>query len=674
MPVRDTFWNIPHWAEYASYLLGVLAGVVFAYGVWRRVRIWMKGQPDSRWDRPCERLRGVLVDAFLQARLLSESLPGLMHLAIFVSMIFLFIGTALATLDWDVWRPLTHTQFLRDDFYLAYELVLDAAGIMLLAGLAVAAWRRYVVRPERLTTSVSRRWRRDDAYALLMLAFLALSGFLIEGLRIAVTQPSWAAWSPVGGLVARAFTALGDPTDRTLHTIVWIAHALVVYGAIAIVPYTKLFHVVSGPLNIYFRQLGPVGALQPIKNIEQAETLGVGKIEDWTWKRLLDFDACTRCGRCQDACPAHATGKPLSPQNVILKLGAYLWQSPLATGRTGDSLRAMHGDVITADELWDCTTCAACLQACPVHIDQPGAIVELRRYLTMSEGTISRNLNTALTNMEQNGNPYGQARSQRASWAQGLGVNTMAESGGKVDILYWVGCAASYDDRNKKVAQAFVRVMQAAHVNFAILGTEETCTGDAARRAGNEYLFQMLAQENIAAFARYGVKRIVTACPHCYSTLKNEYPQFGGAYEVLHHSQFIAGLLAQGKLTLAHNASAGAMAFHDPCYLGRINGVYQPARAVIAAASGQPAVELERRLANSFCCGAGGARNWMEENRGTRINQKRAAEVLASSASALAVACPFCMGMLEDGLKAKAAAGARTMAVQDIAELVAQRL
>jgi Fe-S oxidoreductase len=298
----------------------------------------------------------------------------------------------------------------------------------------------------------------------------------------------------------------------------------------------------------------------------------------------------------------------------------------------------------------------------------------MRRYLTMSEGTISRNLNTALTGMEQNGNPYGLARSQRADWAQGLGVRTMAEVGGKADMLYWVGCAASYDERNKRVARALVKVMQAAGVSFAILGNEETCTGDSARRAGNEYLFQMLAQENIATLQRYNVTRIVTACPHCYNTLKNEYPQFGGTFEVLHHSQLIADLLAQGKLTLSQPAGDGALAYHDPCYLGRYNGVYQPARAALRAASDHAPIELARHAADSFCCGAGGARNWMEENRGQRINQTRAAEALASPAASLAVSCPFCLGMLEDGLKAKAAEGERAMAVQDVAEVVAARL
>jgi Fe-S oxidoreductase/nitrate reductase gamma subunit len=670
MPVRETFWNIPAWLQLATYLAGLLAVAIAAVGVAQRTRLWLGGKPAQRFDRPAERLRGLIVHGILQQRTLSERYPGIMHLCLFWGMIMLFAGTALATLDWDVTRLLGGFQFLAGGVYVAYELVLDLFGLLVLAGVALAAYRRFIVRPDRLRSSLSTRHQRDDVYALAMLALLAVTGYLIEGLRIAVTQPDWATWSPVGSFIAQAMLRLGDTADVRLHSLLWITHALLAFGAIALVPFTKFFHIVTSPANIFLRDLGPLGAIEPIRDLEQAESFGAGDMTHWSWKQRLDFDACTRCGRCQAVCPAHATGKPLSPQNVILKLGDFMHE------RKGPDrpARSMHGDVVSADELWDCTTCGACLAACPVFIDQLGAIVEMRRFLTMSEGAVSRNLNLAMTNMERSGNPYGLPRSQRAAWAQGLDIPTMAEASAAVDILYWVGCAAAYDDRNKKVARAFAHILQAAGVRFAILGTEESCTGDAARRAGNEYLFQMLAQENIDTLNRYKVKRIVTSCPHCLNTLKHEYPQFGGNYDVVHHSELIAELIDGGQLRLNRDAAGQSTVYHDPCYLGRYNQIYASPRQIISQVTGRTVLDMSRSHAQSFCCGAGGARNWMEESRGTRINQSRASEALATAAGTLAVACPFCMGMMTDGVRAVTAAGERDMPVLDIAEVVAGRL
>ncbi|HSJ52864.1 MAG TPA: (Fe-S)-binding protein, partial [Anaerolineae bacterium] len=438
--------------------------------------------------------------------------------------------------------------------------------------------------------------------------------------------------------------------------------------------------------NIYLRRLDSPGALPKIEDLETTEEpLGVGSIPQFTWKQLLDGDACMECGRCQAACPAYAADQPLSPKRVVMdfrdRMSEYpgklwKWQEPivarlpflrrLALGSGEPSDRALVGDVIKDETLWACTTCRACERECPVLIEHVGEIVGMRRHLTLEEGRLPDTLAGALRNTERQGNPWGQARHQRTAWAAGLDVPVMADVG-HADVLYWVGCAGSYDPRNQKVSQAMVRILRAAGVDFAILGDEETCNAEWARRAGEEYLYQMQAEANVETLKQYEFKRIVTQCPHCYNTLKNEYPQFGGTWEVVHHSQLIGELLAAGRLRPTRPWAGGTVTFHDSCYLGRYNDVYDAPRRALTSVPGVQLAELPRSRERGFCCGGGGACMWMEHEPGKRVNEVRVAEIQALSPALAAAACPFCIIMLEE-------AGKGSPAIKDIAEVVAEAL
>ncbi|MCK5009011.1 MAG: (Fe-S)-binding protein, partial [Deltaproteobacteria bacterium] len=435
---------------------------------------------------------------------------------------------------------------------------------------------------------------------------------------------------------------------------------------------------VSSTLNIFLRSTGPKGELTPITDFETAETYGVTTINEFTWKQLLDLDACTRCGRCQDQCPAYLSEKPLTPKKIIQDLknhlkteGAKLLGGNAQEG-SDNELTPIMGSAVTADELWACTSCMACMEQCPVFVEQIPKVVDLRRYLVMMESSFPSEVAGVFKNLEVNSNPWGIGLASRGDWAKSMGVKILSETEEKdIDVLYYVGCSGSFDDRSKKVAVSFVKILQAAGVNFGILGAEEKCCGDSARRMGNEYLFQTLAQENIECMKKYGIKKIVTTCPHGYNIIKNEYPQFGGSYEVYHHSEFIARLIAEGKLKLKNSINQ-TITYHDSCYLGRYNAIYSEPRKVVSDIAGTKLVEMERSFERSFCCGAGGGRMWMEEHQGKRINHLRFEDAIKTKANMAATACPFCLTMLEDATKDKEKE--ESFKVRDLAELVLEAL
>jgi Fe-S oxidoreductase/nitrate reductase gamma subunit len=678
-PYRQDLWDMPAWTYPTHWVLVIFCGALVVYGLWLRVRLWRMGGPVKRTERLDRRIGGLLLYALGQRRVLGQAYPGLMHGLIFYGFVAFFIGTSLVGIEMDA-----GFHILKGPFYLGFEAVLNTFALLFLIGLGLAAFRRYLLRPERLNI------RRDDAVVLGLLAFIALSGLTIEVLRLRGQHPAWAEWSWLGDAIARLF---GPHPARppAAYPYVWHVHQLAVFALIASMPLTKFRHIVISPTNIFARNLGAPGTLPKIENIEETEEpLGAGTIQQLTWKQLLDGDACTECGRCQDACPAYAAGQPLSPKKLVMdyrdRMSEYpgaLWKwqkpivqwlpfiRPLALGSRTPAEKELVGEVIHDDTLWACTTCRACEQECPVFIEQVSEIVAMRRHLTLEEGRLPDTLTQALRNTERQGNPWGQPRHQRAAWAQGLDVPLMADVG-QADVLYWVGCAGSYDPRNQKVSQAMVRIFRAAGVDFAILGEEESCHAEWARRAGEEYLYQTQARENIETLKQYQFKRIVTQCPHCFNTLKNEYPQFGGQWTVMHHSEFIRELLSAGKLHIQGRWADGTVTYHDSCYLGRYSRIYDAPRRVLTAIPGLKLVEMKRSRDRGFCCGGGGACMWMEHEAGKRINDVRVDEIQTLDPALAAVACPFCMIMLDESVTRQSPQGSLT--VKDIAEVIAAAL
>lgn len=661
MPVRETFWNIPHWAEIAQYILGLLTIVIFAYGVFRRVRRWREGRPEKRNDWLGTRLLSVFIHAIGQARLAQDPYAGIMHLTIFWGMAALLMGTVLATIDWDVTRLFWGFQFLQGGFYLFYELVLDIFGALLLVGLGMAAYRRYILRPQRLQNTSSRALSRDDAYALGMLTLIAITGYLVEGLRIAVIQPDWAIWSPVGRALASMFTSLGDPTNRNLHLIIWTAHTLTAFIFIASIPYTKLFHIASVPLNIFYRSLKPAGALAPTST---EGSLGIRSGEDFTWKQILDFESCIRCGRCQENCPAFASGSLLSPREAMIKLEAYIWER--------DNGKALHGEVMRADELWACTTCRACVQLCPAFIDHLAVFVDLRRHL-VNEGQVDRMLQDALDSLARYGNSFCQPERQRARWAQSIQPKIKDARKEAVEYLWIVGDYASYHANLIPITQKTAEIFQYVGLDFGILYEGERNSGNDVRRVGEEGLFEMLVEKNVAAISRCSYSAIITTDPHTFNTLKNEYPsEIFDHRPVLHYTQLLDQLILSGRLKLSKKLDYG-VTYHDPCYLGRYNGIYAAPRRVIAS-TGCKLIEMPRRGERAFCCGAGGGRIWMEEiglqERPSEIRVREAAAL--HGVQAMIVACPKDLIMFKDAVKT--AGYEDRLVIKDLSELVLEAI
>ena len=656
VPFRDTFWNVPGWAQIVLYVGGLVAIAIFAWGVWQRVRLWRAGLPENRFDHLPQRVKLVAKHALGQARTLSQAYPGIMHAIMFWGFLALFMGTVLATIDWDITLPLWDYKLLKGRFYLFYETVLDLFGLFFVIGLGMAVWRRFVIRPHRVDPTAR------FANVLALLFVINLSGFVMEACRLAVTQVWWAPWSPVGWALGQGMLAAGmsEGALRGTHLIVWLGHAVLALFFIAVIPYSYFLHLLTTPLNIFFAKLTPRGEIRKIDNIEEAESLGISRLEEFSWKRRLDFAACVECGRCQAACPAYMAGTVLSPKQIIVKLKRHMY---------GQAPGPIHGELIKPDELWACTTCMACVEECPAFIDIVDTIIDLRRYLTLSEGALPSTAPQSLQNMQRAGNPWGLPPGERLAWAHGLDVPIM-EPGKEVEYLYWVGCSASYDKRNQAIARSVVAILKKAGVSFGVM-QEERCHGEVARRLGEEYLYQTVQAENVEAINQYSFKKVITHCPHCFNTIKNEFPQFGGTYEVLHHSQVIDELVSSGRIKPTKPLT-GTVVFHDSCYLGRYNGIMDAPRRVAAAVPGLRVVDPPRARERGLCCGGGGGHMWMEIKSEKRVNVIRTEELLATGAGTVATACPFCLAMVDLGRKVVGAE--ERLAVKDVSELVAESL
>jgi len=629
---------------------------------------------DDRSGNNSTRLKRVWNIAFAQTKLLRDPVAGLLHLLIFWGFV-LFLFAVIETIFQGFYSPFS-LSFL-GPVYSLITSVQDLFGILVIIAIKYSLYRRFVKKVPRLV--VDSHGMKDAAFILTLIMFIVISmygqnaaGFANNGMQYHESE-----LRPVSAFISGLFFNGSSSTSTFLYEFFWWMHILLIFGFLNYLPYSKHLHILSSIPNVFLANLDPVRNTIKKLNLddENAESFGAVDIDQFSWKQILDGYSCTECGRCTSVCPANTVGKSLSPKDIFVNIRKRtLEKAPLIlAGKEQEPAyeNTLVHNYVTDMQLWECTTCMACVQECPVMIEHVDSIVDMRRNLVLTESEFPAGLNPVFKSLETNFTPWAFNAADRAAWTDGMNIKTMAEDRNG-EVLFWVGCAGSFDDRYKKVSKAFATIMQKAGVDFRILGTEEKCNGDTARRLGNEYLAQMMMQENVETLNNYGVKKIVTACPHCFHSLKNEYPQFGGNFEVKHHTQFIEELIADKKIILKNESEKHKVTYHDSCYLGRYNEVYDSPRKSLNKVTGLELVEMERNKSKGFCCGAGGGRMFLEDEEGGRINEERTKEALNTNADTIASACPFCMTMITDGVKHYQKT--EEVNVKDIAEIILENI
>jgi len=631
------------------------------FGLYRRYRLWRLGTDEGKWDQWKERWKSLFIYGFGHRSILRSLFPGMSHLLLFWSLLILGFATTAILIQEYLSLPLLQIRFIDSRTYPYLRLILDLSGMMGWTGTILLAYRRYIQKPKEL----DHQW--TDAISLALLFLIFFTGSSSTGMRHHLYQSPWSSWAPMASSMAWILTKwIEDQTALNIcFSILWWSHLSLALAFISYLFFSRLLHLFSSPLNIFFRNLGAKGALTKI-DLDATEAYGVGRIEEFTWKDLLELDACTRCGRCQETCPAHLSQKALNPKKVVQNLKHHLESS----SRENKDIHLIGG-VVTEEEIWDCTTCRNCLEHCPVFIEPMVKLMEFRRNLVLHHGKIPKETHFAFRNIERKGNPWGFDPEKRMWWVKELGVREVS-SGEKVDVLFWVGCYGAYDDRNIEVATSLIHILNRAGVDFGVLGAAEWCCGVDLRRMGSEYLFQVNVEKNIDQLQKVKFQKILTTCPHCFNTLKNEYVQFGARWDVVHYTAFLDALIREGKVAILLKEKGKRITFHDSCYLGRYNGGYEPPRRILGAMPDLTLLEMKRSREKAFCCGGGGCHMWMEERVGRRINQMRVQEAEKTGAEIVATVCPLCLISLDSAVKVLNLDD--RIRVMDILELVRERM